>query len=178
MPAATESPRTVSDPQPATAPPESHRAHTAEAPRPESKPGQPVRDVTVRLGSDNRHVDVKLIDRGGELHVAVHAADPNLTADLRASVHDLIGGLEKGGFEAETWQPADTPAQHPGHAASESAAAGDQPQAQTGDDPRQQGRNVYQPDYAANRHGRGWNRDSHLEWINQISALTGAESEY
>jgi hypothetical protein len=99
-------------------------------------------------------VDIKLLDRGGELHFAVHSANPDLTTDLRATVHDLVGGLEKSGFHTDTWQPGDP-----------------QSQAQSDADPRQQARQTYQPDPSPSRRNRGPN----FEWMNQISALTGAE---
>jgi len=159
-----------------SAAPESHAAPRVVEPPPiEPRPSQPVRDVTLHLTSDSQSVDVKLVDRGGELHVAVHSADPVLTTDLRSRVHDLIGGLEKSGFRAETWQPADV------HHSSEagvhtSPASGDAPQ-YAGDDAQQRGRNPYDPDYAPSKRDSSSRYGSNIEWINQISALTGAERE-
>jgi hypothetical protein len=127
----------------------------------------------LRLTSDTQQVDVKLTDRGGELHVAVQSADPVLTTDLRASVRDLIGGLEKGGFHTDVWQPGDTPRHASDGAAGATRGAGDQPQAQTGEDPRRQGRNAYDPEYAPSRRNRG----SNPEWMKEMSALNGAEKE-
>jgi hypothetical protein len=125
------------------------------------------------LTSDNQRVDVKLIDRNGELHVAVQSADPILNSDLRASVHDLIGGLEKSGFRAETWQPGDTPRHNLDATPPVTRNTGEQQQSQAGEDPRRQGRNHYDPDYAPSRRSRSSNN----EWMEQMSALTGAEKE-
>jgi hypothetical protein len=134
---------------------------------------QPVRDLTLQLTSDSQRVDVKLVDRGGEVHVAVRSVDPMLTTDLRASVHDLIGSLEKSGFRAETWQPGETPQRNSDIPNNASRGAGDTPQSQAGTDPRQQGRNLYDPDIIAARRSRGPNAD----WLQQMGALTGAEKE-
>jgi len=145
----------------------------ADIPLTEQRTTQPVHDVTLRLTSDTQQVDVKLSDRGGELRVAVQSADPILTTDLRASVHDLIGGLEKGGFHTDVWQPGSSPRHDFDATAGVSRGAGDQPQSQNGEDPRRQGRNPYDPDYAPSRRNRG----SDTEWIKEMSALTGAEKE-
>ncbi len=153
--------------------PEIPNARVAQVPPMEPRQPQPVRDVTLSLTSDTQRVDVKLIDRNGELHVAVQSADPVLTSDLRASVHDLIGGLEKSGFRAETWQPGDTPRHNFETPAGAVRNAGGQAQPQSGEDPRRQGRNPYDPDYAPSRRSRGSNNG----WMEQMSALTGAEKE-
>ncbi len=148
-------------------------AHVVEVPPIVPRPSQPVHDVTLSLTSDNQRVDVKLIDRAGELHVAVQSADPVLNSDLRASVHDLIGGLEKSGFHTETWQPGDTPRHNLDATPPVTRNTGEQQQSQAGEDPRRQGRNHYDPDYAPSRRSRSSNN----EWMEQISALTGAEKE-
>jgi hypothetical protein len=111
--------------------------------------------MTLHLTRDAQSVDIKLVDRGGELHVAVRSGDQNLTSELRASVRDLVGGLEKGGFHAETWQPG----------------TADPAQTTTGEDPRRQSRNRYEPDPGSPRRKSG----SNTEWMNYLSALTGAE---
>jgi hypothetical protein len=173
-------PTPVSDPSPAPAAPrqagaDDHSSRTADVRGPEeSRVARPVRDVTVRLSADNQQVDVKLVDRGGHLHVAVHSADPVLSADLRASVHDLVGGLEKSGFRTETWQPGDTPRHVAGPASTDASGACDQPHSQNGgDDPRRQGRNGYEMDQSWSRRNRG----SETDWIEQWSAFAGAERE-
>jgi hypothetical protein len=88
-------------------------------------------------------------------------------------VRDLIGGLEKSGFHAEAWPAGDAPRHNSEPQASASRSAGDQPQSQSGDDPRRQGRNAYNPDYAPPKR----NRVSNTDWITEMSALTSAEKE-
>jgi hypothetical protein len=144
-------------------------------PPPPARPTEPVRDVTLRLSADSQHVDVKLIDRGGELQVAVHSADPALTTDLRASVRELVGGLEKSGFRAETWQPSDTPRHNAEATPATTRDAGDPPQFQSGEDPRRQGRNAYQEQAPARRGAAAGGESS--SWIEQIRALIGAQKD-
>jgi hypothetical protein len=129
-------------------------------PLPESSPRstQPVHDITLRLSSENQQVDVKLVDRGGELHVAVQSADPVLTTDLRASVHDLISGLEKNGLRAETWPPQPD----------QSASGGDQ---------RRQGRDNQNPNNAPDDAPPKRHRGSIDEWMKEVDALLRAGKE-
>jgi hypothetical protein len=156
--------------------PDSPAPRIVEVPPVETRPVSPVRDVTVRLTADAQQVDVKLTDRGGELHVAVHSADPLLNTDLRASVHDLIGGLEKSGFRAEAWHSGDSPHHSADATSGPVRGAGEPSQHQSGADPRQQGRNAYGPEYTLSRRNRAA-AGSNAEWMQQISALTGAERE-
>ncbi len=139
----------------------------------ETRPAPPIRDVSVRLDSDSQRVDVKLSERNGELHVEVKSVDPALTTDLRAGLHELIGGLDKSGFRAEAWHPGETQRHNADATAGVSRSSGDQPQSQSGEDPRRQGRNAHDPEYAQPRRNRG----SNTEWMNQINALSGAEKE-
>jgi hypothetical protein len=51
-------------------------------------------------------VDVRLIERSGEVRVAVRTPDAQLAGDLRANLSTLATRLEQSGFRAETWHPA------------------------------------------------------------------------
>ena len=67
---------------------------------------EPVRNVHMQLvGDDNRRVDVRLIDRGGELHVSVKSADPALTQNLQDHLPDLTARLDKQHMQSEVWVP-------------------------------------------------------------------------
>jgi hypothetical protein len=46
-------------------------------------------------------VSVRFVERSGEVHVTVRAADPVLAQDLRSGLSDLSGRLEHAGFRAE-----------------------------------------------------------------------------
>jgi hypothetical protein len=128
----------------------------------------------LRLTSDMQQVDVTLVDRGGELHVTVRSPDPVLTTNLRAGVHDLVGGLERSGFRAETWHPGEGPRHDSGSPAASPLPGTAQAQFQAGEDPRRQGRNSYNPEYV---HPRRAHNDSNREWMKEMTAITGAGTE-
>lgn len=67
---------------------------------------EPLRNLLLQLKSDdNRRVDVRLIERAGELHVAVKAADPALTERLQQHMPELTSRLESERFTHEVWMP-------------------------------------------------------------------------
>jgi hypothetical protein len=68
---------------------------------------EPVRDLSIRIGdSPGNQVDVKIQERGGEVHVAVLSSSPSLNNDLRQQVGDLVGKLDRAGYHAETFKPS------------------------------------------------------------------------
>lgn len=89
---------------------ESDRAPQLMEPQEENaKPsGESVHDISLRLtAKDQNPVQVRLMERGGELHVSVRTQDAGLTHGLRDGLSDLVGRLEHSGYRAETWQPSD-----------------------------------------------------------------------
>jgi|SRR5450432_1976718 hypothetical protein len=87
-----------------------HTAQTAETHLPEppaASPAPPIRDFSLRLtGPDQDKVEVKVVESAGEIRVAVHSADPELTTSLQQGLGELVGKLESRGMHAETWKPA------------------------------------------------------------------------
>jgi hypothetical protein len=69
------------------------------------KPAPVARDLRFELSGGDRKVEVRLTDRGGEVHVAVRTGDAQLAGDLREDLPALAARLEQGGFRAETWRP-------------------------------------------------------------------------
>jgi hypothetical protein len=82
-------------------------APTAQVPTEPAVPtAEPVRNVHMQLVSDdNRRVDVRLVDRGGELHVSVKSADTALTQNLQDHLPDLTARLDKQHMQTEVWVP-------------------------------------------------------------------------
>ncbi len=65
-----------------------------------------VRDVRLQVaGADNQRVDVRVMDRGGELRVSVRADDPSLVRSLQDNVADLSTRLDQAHFRSEVWTP-------------------------------------------------------------------------
>jgi len=70
---------------------------------------QPVSEIALQVGSAKRSgVEVQLVDRAGEVHVAVRAADSSLAGSLRNQLGELVTQLERSGYHVETWTPTET----------------------------------------------------------------------
>ena len=76
-----------------------------ELPEPPAPRTEPARDISFRIASATHPVDIKLVERAGEIHVAVRSIDAALTKSLQANVSELAGKLERSGFHAETFLP-------------------------------------------------------------------------
>jgi hypothetical protein len=90
------------------------RAREATPPRPADPvappaalpPAAPARDISLRLSGPGERVEVRVVERGGEIHVAVRTADPELARTLRQDLPELSTRLEREGLRAESWHPA------------------------------------------------------------------------
>ena len=91
----------------------------------ESSASQPLREVTIRIATDtSQSADVRMLERNGEIQVAVRASDPVLASSLRSDVNNLVSSLSVDGISAEVW--------HPGMSA-QAGANTDSRQGQSGD---------------------------------------------
>jgi hypothetical protein len=92
-------------------------------PAPATEPAAPQKvahDITLQLDSGSQRAAVRVVERGGEIHVAVRTADADLAADLRQGLPSLAAKLEQTGYRTETWHPETTP-RHPLETASGNA---------------------------------------------------------
>jgi hypothetical protein len=64
------------------------------------------RNIEIQLNQGDQRVNVRLSERGGEVHVSVRTQDAQLAGALRQDLPSLSGKLEQSGFRAETWHPA------------------------------------------------------------------------
>lgn len=116
---------------------------------PAAPTAEPVRNMHMQLVSDdNRRVDVRLIDRGGELHVSVKSADPALTQSLQDHLPDLTARLDKQHMQSEVWVPK-TPEPTKADAGSTNGSLSD-PNARSysgNSDGRKDGRQQERPDW-------------------------------
>lgn len=65
-----------------------------------------VRDVRLQVaGAGDQRVDVRVMDRGGELRVSVRADDPSLVRSLQDNVAELSTRLDQAHFRSEVWTP-------------------------------------------------------------------------
>jgi hypothetical protein len=99
---------------PPAAAPEAHAAtiasaESAQAAEPQVKPSEPLKQLSIQVGEARQErVEVRVVERAGELQVAVRAASPELTQGLRQGLSDLVGRLDQSGFHAESWRPGAT----------------------------------------------------------------------
>jgi hypothetical protein len=71
-----------------------------------AKPPAPLKDLSIQVGQTQQDkVELRVVERSGELRVAVRAADPDLSQGLRQGLSDLVNRLEQNGFRAEGWRP-------------------------------------------------------------------------
>lgn len=75
-----------------------------------AKPSGPLKDLSIQVGHvQNDKVELRVVERSGELQVAVRASNPDLAQGLRQGLGDLVDRLEQNGFRAEAWRPGAAP---------------------------------------------------------------------
>jgi hypothetical protein len=79
-----------------------------------SKAG-PLKELSIQVGPTQQdRVELRVVDRSGEVQVAVRASNPDVAQGLRQGLSDLVGRLEQNGYRAEAWRPGGTVASVPG----------------------------------------------------------------
>jgi hypothetical protein len=138
-------PRDNSQPPEKTAAPEPAqppvRAESQPLPEPAPAAGA-ARDIQLQVTQGGQRVDVRLTERGGEVHVSVRTPDAQLAGTLRQDLPVLSAKLEQNGFRAETWRPGmSTP---PPHFAADKTAFSNRPNDGQQPPPRQRGQEQQQ----------------------------------
>jgi hypothetical protein len=87
----------------------------------------PARDITLRLSEGDQRVDVRLVERQGEVRVEVRTPDAGLAGDLRRDLPSLAARLEQSGIRAGAWR-----GEPEGHRFSGSDSPGAEPDANAG----------------------------------------------
>ena len=78
-----------------------------ETPPARSNGAEPAHNISLRIAGDNNSaLEVRVIDRGGELRVAVRSPDTAVAETVRAGLPELVERLGQRGFETEVWRPA------------------------------------------------------------------------
>jgi hypothetical protein len=88
-------------PSAASAPPAPRAERTPEPPLPQPASPAAARDIRLELAQGERRVEVRLVDRGGDLHLAVRTPDQRLSGDIRENLPELSARLEHTGFRTE-----------------------------------------------------------------------------
>ena len=123
------------------------------APDPEaaaSAQSEPVRNIRLQLpGDSNQHVDVRLVEVGGEMRVSVRAGDTKLAQTLQEHIPDLTNRLDGQHVRAEVWTPRTESASSssaPNQGGQSSRGDGN-PSGQDGQRRQQNGQQRNQPDW-------------------------------
>lgn len=95
-------PPAPSTPAPASPPHAAPAAETASA----APPASPASDIHLEVPTENGKVDVRVVERGGDVHVSVRTADSHLAGNLRDGLPALSAKLEESGFRSDSWRPA------------------------------------------------------------------------
>jgi len=91
-------------PQPSAG--ETVRASEPAAPASSAQPWAPAQQVSVRIAPpQGSAVDIQMMERGGQVHVAVRTADGELETSLRQDLGTLMNSLERSGFRTEIFTP-------------------------------------------------------------------------
>jgi hypothetical protein len=121
-----------------------------------------------------------VVERAGEVRVAVRASDPQLAGSLRDNLGDLVSNLAGRGYRAETWQPlassgTDASALPPAGGAAPDSGAGQDSPGQAGDGSRNGGSSSgQQQQQQQQRHGQDPGQPSWLQALARSTARTGS----
>ena len=67
---------------------------------------RPAKEISLQISSGGDHtVDVRLVERGGEVHVSVRTPDVGLAHEMRQDLGSLTGKLAQSGFGTEQFTP-------------------------------------------------------------------------
>jgi hypothetical protein len=87
--------------QPAPAP-----AATSLDPEDQLSAARPMRELSLQISSaGDQKVDVRLVERAGEVHVSVRTPDADLAHEMRQELGSLTGKLSQSGFGTEQFTP-------------------------------------------------------------------------
>ena len=93
--------RNRSEPEPAPVPPVRRPLPATVVDDPAAP--APAREIKLQLAGSGQRVEVRLIERAGDVHLAVRTPDERLAAALREDLPALASRLEQSGFHTDNW---------------------------------------------------------------------------
>jgi hypothetical protein len=78
-------------------------AQLVEEPPEAARPAPMAHEIKLQLSGGDQRVEVRMVERGGEVHVDVRTPDARLAGALREDLPALSARLEQSGFHAESW---------------------------------------------------------------------------
>jgi hypothetical protein len=100
-------------------------AHTAPLTAP---PAGPMKEISLQVeAAEGQKVEVRMVQRAGDLQIAVRSVDSDTAQGLRHGLSDLASRLNESGYHAETWRPGQpSPSQQSPSDGSQSQSGGSQ----------------------------------------------------
>lgn len=133
---------------------------------PEAKPLQPVKQLSIQVGQEQQRVELRVVERAGELQVAVRASNPDMAQGLRQGLSDLVGQLGQNGFHADAWRPGATAGMPP--------AAAEKPQTQPGSpNNNSQSQSGSEQDRQQGNH----NPSRRPQWVEELEATSAGSGD-
>ena len=127
----------------------------------------PIREIRLNLAEPGQgRTELRLMDRDGNVGLAVRTDNPEVATALRGNLNDLTHRLERLGYSTEVWSPQG--AQEPLHAAARKSQGADQ-QKQSGQDGT---------DRQKDDDGGGQRRQQQRpHWMNEFESIMGASQQ-
>lgn len=128
----------------------------------------PVKEISMQVeAAEGQKVDIRIVQRGGDLRIAVKSADNDTTQGLRHGLSDLANRLNESGYHAETWRPGQP-------ATAESAASSGDSQGSPSDRQPSDGSQSQSGNSGQNRGQRDNNQSNRPRWIQELESNLGS----
>lgn len=121
------------------------------------------KEISLRVPVSDSYIDLKFTDNAGKVQVAVRSTDPELAHSVQSSIGDLVGQLEKKGFDTETWVPQERGFASP--LAAETSSHG----SESGNSQQQPGRGGQQPgEGRQHSQSQGQGQGQRPKWLDEL----------
>jgi hypothetical protein len=68
---------------------------------------KPIHEISLKVAnSSSSQLDIHVVERAGNVRVAVRTPDQELSQSLQTNLGELVGRLEEKGYKTETWLPS------------------------------------------------------------------------
>lgn len=105
-------PSRTASPQPQTVPETPATAATEPPQMTSAAPTPGPAGINIALNENGQRVELRVMERAGDIHVAVRTPDSQLATAMREQLPSLSSKLDQAGFHAEMWRPGASTAEH------------------------------------------------------------------
>ena len=131
------------------------------------RPALPMKELSMRIeAAEGQTVDIRIVQRAGDLQIAVKSGDDFTTQGLRHGLSDLANRLNETGYHTETWQPGQITQES-------SAAASDKSSPHSQSD----GSQSHSGGSKQDRDQRQDNPSNRPHWIQELNSNLGSSPE-